>query len=176
MTKNAAMKDRILKVMTAILQPEGFTTQWYASGRRGIEMRETFRFDTSERMQAIAGDSSAFVHHIESRRTETKALFTSLPDNCDWRIDELVDWIQDLEEADVTGLPDADLSLEPVRLMGLILDTADDDRIKRVEVGFQRWRADYASAYDAPRPIILVMVRGPVDDKWGAETFLQRTT
>ena len=175
MTQHAAMKDRILRVITAILQPAGFTTQWFPSSRRGFETRETFRFDSSDRMKAITGDDSTFVLHIETRRATSGTAFSSLPDACDWTLDQLVDWNQELEEADIADLPEADLSLEPVRLMSRILDTADDyPNTAPVDIGASKWHAGYASDPEANRPIILVMTQGRVEEKWGAETFLSR--
>lgn len=178
MTTRDQMKDRILRVITAILQPEGFTTQWYSSGRRSFEMRETFCFDASERLKAITGDDQSLVHKVSIRRVDTTQETGAMPEPCDWCIDDIVNWIQDLEEVDVADLPAADMELAPVRLMSRILDTADkyndSPAPTPVRVGRVEWAAGYASDANAARPIILCMVHGPVDNKWGAEEFLSQ--
>lgn len=165
------LKDRILRVLTAI-STTGFTSSWIASSRRGFEVRESFRFDSTARMQQMTGDRETLVMDVETRRAAGgQPMKSSLPQPTDWSLHDLVQWIQSLSGAETDNLPAPQDRIEPVRRMREILDTIGTE--DSVHIGFADYSAHLADDSGEYEPIVLVN-RAPslTDDKWGAENFL----
>lgn len=165
-----ALKTRILAVISQICR-DGFTTNWYPS-QRGRETRETFRFDSSHRMQIMTGAAETLILHVEVRKGKDGPVSAVLPDACDWALSGLVDWIQWLDDADVANLPAPMMNRRPVQLMKDILDTIGTDQT--VRVGATEYSAFLTNDDTEENPPIAIKARnlGMLDDKWSAESFL----
>ena len=174
MADNQTAKDRILRVISAICT-DGFTSSWI-QGSRGYESRDHFYFDKSTRMQILSGSPEAFVMHVETRRTNAndKASPKTLPDSCDWSLQDIVDYIQQLDDDDIDNLPQPQMSNKSVRLMSNILDTID----------YGTWHTISGTSYQAVENVendpeyqdivILTDRSNPFDDQWGAERFFEQ--
>lgn len=172
MTDIQSTKDRILRVISAICT-NGYSAGWRPS-RRGFETRERFFFDTSARMQAITDDAETFAIHIEIRRADGQPSSKTLPDACDWGLNGIVEFIQQLDEEEVSHLPPAQPARRAVQLMSQILDSIDSG--EWLSVGGTRYRA-VTNVENDPEYQDIVILTGsadPMDDKWGAERFLEQ--
>ena len=172
MTDLAATKDRILRVISAICT-DGFAAGWRPS-RRGYETRERFYFDTSRRMQVIADSQEAFVIHIETRRVDGDAGPMTLPDACEWSVNDIVEFAQQLDDEEVTDLPAPQIRRQAVKTMSDILDAIDNG--EWTTVAGTRYRAITNIDNDPEHEVIIILTDGsdPMDDKWGAERFLEQ--
>ncbi|AXK43812.1 hypothetical protein [Erythrobacter aureus] len=171
MTDIQPAKDRILRVVSAICT-DGFTAGWRPA-RRGFETRERLYFDNSERMQVMTESPEAFAIHIETRRIDDNSGPRTLPDACDWSINDLVEFAQQLDDEEVKDLPAAQTGLRPVQTMAAILDGIDDGEWHTI-AGI-RYRAVSNAGNDPEYEDIVILTKGnePMDDKWSAETFLE---
>ena len=172
MTDLTATKDRILRLVSAICT-DGFDAGWRPS-RRGYEVRERFYFDTSRRMQAITGDTETFVIHIETRRIDDQTGPQTLPDACDWPLNAIVEFAQQLDDDEVASLPVPQIRRQAVKTMSDILDAIDNG--EWTMVAGTRYRA-VTNADNNPEYeeiIILTCGEDPIEDKWGAERFLEQ--
>lgn len=172
MSDIAANKDRILRVISAICT-DGFAAGWRPS-RRGYEVRERFYFDTSRRMQVIADSQEAFVIHIETRRVDDKTGPQTLPDACDWPLNAIVEFAQQLDDDEVANLPEPQIRRQAVKTMSDILDAIDSG--EWTTVAGTRYRAITNVDNDPEHEAIVILTDGadPMDDKWGAERFLEQ--
>ena len=172
MTDIAATKDRILRVISAICT-DGFAAGWRPS-RRGYEIRERFYFDTSRRMQVMTESPETFAIHIETRRVDGDGGPMTLPDVCDWPLNGIVEFAQQLDDEEVADLPAPQIRRKAVKTMSDILDAIDDG--EWTTVAGTRYRAVTNAANDPEHEEIIILTGGddPMDDKWGAERFLEQ--
>lgn len=172
MTDIAATKDRILRVISAICIA-GFDAGWRPS-RRGFEVRERFFFDDSVRMQVMTESPETFAIQIETRRIDDKTGSQTLPDACDWPLNAIVEFIQQLDDEEVEDLPAPKTFLRPVQTMSQILDSIDNG--EWTTVAGTRYRAVTNVNSDPEFEDIIILTGGddPMDDKWGAERFLEQ--
>ena len=172
MTDLAATKDRILRVISAICT-DGFAAGWRPS-RRGYEVRERFYFDTSRRMQVIAESSEAFAIHIETRRIDDKTGPQTLPDACDWPLNAIVEFAQQLDDEEVADLPAPQLRRQAVKTMSDMLDAIDNGEWTTVAGTRYRVVTNTSNNPEYEEIIILTGGEDPMDDKWGGERFLEQ--
>lgn len=172
MTDLAATKDRILRVISAICT-DGFAAGWRPS-RRGYEVRERFYFDTSRRMQVISDSPETFAIHIETRRIDDKTGPQTLPDACDWPLNAIVEFAQQLDDEEVADLPAPQLRRQAVKTMSDMLDAIDNG--EWTTVAGTRYRVVTNTSNDPEYEEIIILTGGedPMDDKWGAERFLEQ--
>lgn len=172
MTDLTVTKDRILRVISAICT-EGFTADWRPS-RRGYETRERFYFDTSRRMQVLTDSPETFAIHIETRRVDGDTGPQTLPDACDWSLNDIVEFAQQLDEDEVAALPAPQPRRRAVKTMSHILDIIDSGAW--TTVAGTRYRAMTNKNDDPEHEAIIIVTGGddPMDDKWGAERFLEQ--
>lgn len=172
MTDIAATKDRILRVISAICT-DGFAAGWRPS-RRGYEVRERFYFDTSRRMQIITDSQEAFAINIETRRIDDKTRLQSLPNTCDWPLNAIVEFAQQLDDDEVANLPEPQIRRKAVKTMSDMLDAIDNG--EWTTVAGTRYRAVTNTSDDPEHEDIIIVTGGddPMDDKWGAERFLEQ--
>ena len=172
MTDIAATKDRILRVISAICT-DGFAAGWRPA-RRGFETRERFYFDTSRRMQVITESPETFAIHIETRRIDGDAGPMTLPDACDWPLNGIVEFAQQLDDEEVADLRAPQIRRKAVKTMSDMLDAIDSG--EWTTVAGTRYRAVTNTANDPEYEEIIIVTGGddPMDDKWGAERFLEQ--
>ena len=172
MTDIQTTKDRILRVISAICT-DGFAAGWRPS-RRGYEVRERFYFDTSRRMQVVTESPETFAIHIETRRVDGTGGPMTLPDACDWPLNGIVEFAQQLDDEEVADLPAPQLRRRAVKTMSHILDIIDSGAW--TTVAGTRYRAVTNNNNDPEYEEIIILTGGddPMDDKWGAERFLEQ--
>ena len=172
MTDLAATKDRILRVISAICT-DGFAAGWRPS-RRGYEVRERFYFDTSRRMQVISDSPETFAIHIETRRIDGDTGPMTLPDACDWPLNGIVEFAQQLDDEEVASLPPPQIRRKAVKTMSDMLDAIDNG--EWTMVAGTRYRAVTNVDNDPEYEEIIILTGGddPMEDKWGAERFLEQ--
>lgn len=172
MTDIQATKDRILRVISAICT-DGFTAGWRPS-RRGYEVRERFYFDTSRRMQVVTESPETFAFHIETRRVDGGSGPMTLPDACDWPLNGIVEFAQQLDDEEVADLPAPQIRRKAVKTMSDMLDAIDNG--EWTTVAGTRYRAVTNATNDPEHEEIIILTGGddPMDDKWGAERFLEQ--
>jgi len=172
MTDIQNTKDRILRVISAICT-DGFSAGWRPS-RRGYEIRERFYFDTSRRMQVMTESPETFVIHIETRRIDGDTGPMTLPDVCDWPLNAIVEFAQQLDDEEVADLPAPQIRRRAVKTMSDMLDAIDNG--EWTTVAGTRYRAVTNTNNDPEYEDIVILTGGddPMDDKWGAERFLEQ--
>ena len=172
MTDIQTTKDRILRVISAICT-DGFSAGWRPS-RRGYEIRERFYFDTSRRMQVMTESAETFVIHIETRRIDGATGPMTLPDVCDWPLNAIVEFAQQLDDEEVANLPAPQIRRRAVKTMSDMLDAIDNG--EWTTVAGTRYRAVTNANNDPEYEDIVILTGGddPMDDKWGAERFLEQ--
>ena len=172
MTDIAATKDRILRVISAICT-DGFAAGWRPS-RRGYEVRERFYFDTSRRMQVVTESPETFAIHIETRRVDGTGGPMTLPDACDWPLNGIVEFAQQLDDEEVASLPPPQIRRKAVKTMSDMLDAIDNG--EWTMVAGTRYRAVTNVDNDPEYEEIIILTGGddPMEDKWGAERFLEQ--
>jgi len=172
MTDIQATKDRILRVISAICT-EGFSAGWRPS-RRGYETRERFYFDTSRRIQVLTDSPETFAIHIETRRVDGESGPMTLSDACDWSLNDIVEFIQQLDDEEVADLPAPQPRRRAVKTMSHILDIIDSGAW--TTVAGTRYRAVTNVSNDPEHEAIIILTGGDdhMDDKWGAERFLEQ--
>lgn len=172
MTDIATTKDRILRVISAICT-DGFTAGWQPS-RRGFETRERFFFDSSLRMQKMTDCAETFAIHIEIQRVDGTPASKNLPDACDWSLNAIVEFAQQLDDDEVADLPAPQIRRKAVKTMSDMLDAIDNG--EWTTVAGTRYRAVINTANDPEHEEIIIVTDGddPMDDKWGAERFLEQ--
>ena len=172
MTDIQTTKDRILRVISAICT-DGFSAGWRPS-RRGYEIRERFYFDTSRRMQVMTESAETFVIHIETRRIDGDTGPMTLPDVCDWPLNAIVEFAQQLDDEEVANLPAPQIRRRAVKTMSDMLGAIDNG--EWTTVAGTRYRAVTNANNDPEYEDIVILTGGddPMDDKWGAERFLEQ--
>lgn len=172
MTDITVTKDRILRVISAICT-DGFAAGWRPS-RRGFETRERFFFDSSARMQTMTNSPETFAIHIEMRRADGKSSSKTLPDACDWTVNDIVEFAQQLEDHEVAHLPEPQIRRQAVRAMSGLLDAIDDGEWTMIAGTSYRAVTNVENDPEHEDIIILVQRDDPNADKWGAERFLEQ--
>ena len=173
MTDIAATKDRILRVISAMCTT-GFITKWQPNRSR-FEIRERFFFDDSVRMQKMTDDAEVFAMEVQTRRLDGGKTTETLPSPCDWSLNSIVSYIQELDEDEVGSLPPAQMNLRPVQTMARILETNDDGQWQ--PAAGQTYRA-ITNSDGNPEYQDIIIVMGCGDDaiaaKWSGDDFLRQ--
>ena len=125
-------------------------------------------------MQVITDSPETFAIHIETRRIDGDTGPMTLPDACDWPLNGIVEFAQQLDDEEVASLPPPQIRRKAVKTMSDMLDAIDNG--EWTMVAGTRYRAVTNVDNDPEYEEIIILTGGddPMEDKWGAERFLEQ--
>lgn len=165
------LKIRALRLITAIAQaPEGYTTEWWPQGPRH-ESRTKLHIDRTTRMQTMTGDPATFAITTSLRQAastdgDAGAIHDSPSMPCNWGMDDLLDFIDQLDATDDERLPQINRDLEAVRRMEHLFDQ------RTLKLGHINYRIEDDTGEEGsnnpPRVMVGNEIADSTHDEWGA--------